>query len=168
MEQKDNEQKDMEQKEDMEQEEDGEHKDMQHDSTIVTYDEFRKLQRSVKKLSEKLDSSVNRILKNQHDSESIIFKNAITSIGERDALAQKLMQHVGTFDYRTMTKTDVARYGVKKLKIPITDGQEITALQAALHVMPQPDRINHTLQVLDDYCDRTNDTVEQLLADLEK
>jgi hypothetical protein len=57
----------------------------------------------------------------------------IASIADRDALANKVSDFVGTFDHAHMTASQVAEYGVKKLGIPCSKGQERVALDAWMH-----------------------------------
>ena len=57
----------------------------------------------------------------------------VTGIADRDALASKLSEFVGTFDSARMTVAQVAAYGVSKLGIPCTKGTERVALDAWLH-----------------------------------
>lgn len=57
----------------------------------------------------------------------------VTGIADRDALASKLSEFVGTFDSARMTVAQVAAYGVSKLGIPCTQGAERVALDAWLH-----------------------------------
>ena len=60
-------------------------------------------------------------------------KHLLESIHQRNDMAHKLSQHVGTFDHSRMTSTEVAKYGIDKLGIPCQDGQEEVALCAWLH-----------------------------------
>lgn len=57
----------------------------------------------------------------------------IGQIADRDALAGKVSQFVGTFDHARMTPVQVAEYGVKKLGIPCAKGSERIALDAWMH-----------------------------------
>ena len=57
----------------------------------------------------------------------------INQIADRDALASKVSQFVGTFDHARMTPAQVAEYGVKKLGIPCAKGSERIALDAWMH-----------------------------------
>lgn len=57
----------------------------------------------------------------------------IGQIADRDTMAQKLSQFVGTFDHAKMTPAQVAEYGVKKLGIPCVKGSEKVALDAWMH-----------------------------------
>jgi hypothetical protein len=54
----------------------------------------------------------------------------IIGIAERDALAGRLSQFVGTFDHAKMTGEQVAKYGVEKLGLTCSEGQEVAALDA--------------------------------------
>lgn len=57
----------------------------------------------------------------------------IAQIADRDALAGKVSQFVGTFDHARMTPAQVAEYGVTKLGIPCAKGSERIALDAWMH-----------------------------------
>jgi hypothetical protein len=60
-------------------------------------------------------------------------KRIFSETAGRDALATKLQEFVGTFDHSEMTTTDVAKYGIEKLKIPgVVTGSEVTAINAYL------------------------------------
>lgn len=57
----------------------------------------------------------------------------VSGIADRDVLAGKLSEFVGTFDSARMTAEQVAQYGVQKLGIPCAKGTERIALDAWLH-----------------------------------
>lgn len=57
----------------------------------------------------------------------------INQIADRDVLASKVSQFVGTFDHARMTPAQVAEYGIKKLGIPCAKGSERIALDAWMH-----------------------------------
>lgn len=57
----------------------------------------------------------------------------VSGIADRDALATKLSEFVGTFDSARMTAEQVAQYGIQKLGIPCAKGTERIALDAWLH-----------------------------------
>lgn len=58
---------------------------------------------------------------------------------QRDALANRLKPHVGTFDHAPMTLAQVAAYGVEKLQIQnVPTGQEAVALDAWLSAKGDP------------------------------
>lgn len=64
-----------------------------------------------------MDSSMKRVLK---------------EISHRDELAAKLSRHIGVFDHKDKTVSEVARYGVKKLGISCRRGHEEAALAGFL------------------------------------
>lgn len=55
------------------------------------------------------------------------------AMADRDALADRLSNFVGSFDAKLMTPQKVAEYGVKKLGIPSAKGSERVALDAWMH-----------------------------------
>lgn len=57
----------------------------------------------------------------------------LQSVADRDSLATRVSEFVGTFDHARMTTQQVAEYGVEKLGIPAPKGQERAALDAYLH-----------------------------------
>ncbi len=65
--------------------------------------------------------------------EALSMDSIVKIIGERDKLAKALIPHIGAFSYDSMTKEDVAKYGLKKLGIK-TSGDAVVALDAALQV----------------------------------
>lgn len=60
-------------------------------------------------------------------------KNMLKEVSERDALANKLSQHIGAFDHSDKTLAEVAAYGVEKLGIKCPAGTERVALDGFLH-----------------------------------
>lgn len=64
--------------------------------------------------------------------ESMDAKSLFVQIANRDALASKLSQHIGTFDHALMTLDEVAAYGVKKLKLTAKKGHEASVLDGYL------------------------------------
>lgn len=57
----------------------------------------------------------------------------IDRIAKRDALANKISQHVGTFDHSAMTLDDVVSYGCDRLGVKADKGQEAATLTGFLH-----------------------------------
>ncbi len=55
-------------------------------------------------------------------------KHLFQEISKRNALAEKLSQHVGVFDHSEMTLDEVAQYGIKKLGLSCEKGQEAPIL----------------------------------------
>ncbi|WP_265498477.1 DUF2213 domain-containing protein [Providencia rustigianii] len=85
-------------------------------SGIGTMDEIASLKRKIKRLeASKPTMDTGALLK---------------QIGERDSLAHKLTPFLGVFDHSTMTKQQVAEYGVDKLGIQCGKGNESIALDA--------------------------------------
>lgn len=51
-------------------------------------------------------------------------KTLLKEISRRDALVQKLSRHIGVFDHKEKTLSEVARYGVRKLGLTCQKGHE--------------------------------------------
>ncbi|WP_369310588.1 DUF2213 domain-containing protein [Providencia rettgeri] len=83
---------------------------------IGTMDEIASLKRKIKRLEASKPTMDTGVLLKQ--------------IGERDSLAHKLTPFIGVFDHATMTKQQVAEYGVDKLGIQCGKGNEAIALDA--------------------------------------
>jgi hypothetical protein len=90
-------------------------------------------------------------------------KVAITEIAARDNLAAKLSGFVGTFDHSAMTLRDVAKYGIEKLGIPTTDGQEFNSVTAWLHGRTPP-RPAFSVDTLDNKDPNKPTSVDKFLA----
>ena len=60
----------------------------------------------------------------------------VERIAKRDDLAAKVSQHVGTFDYKSMTLDDVVTYGCDKLGIKADKGLQAAMLEGYLHAKP--------------------------------
>lgn len=56
-------------------------------------------------------------------------KKVFSEISRRDALAARLSHHIGTFDHADKTFGEVAQYGVRKLGLRCTPGQEVAMLE---------------------------------------
>ncbi|NPD42657.1 DUF2213 domain-containing protein [Providencia stuartii] len=83
---------------------------------IGTMDEIASLKRKIKRLEASKPTMDTGLLLKQ--------------IGERDSLAHKLTPFLGVFDHAAMTKQQVAEYGVDKLGIQCSKGNEAIALDA--------------------------------------
>jgi len=59
-------------------------------------------------------------------------KSVLKEISRRDALAERLSRHVGTFDHKDLTVQEVAKYGVKKLGLYCSKGHEEAVLSGYL------------------------------------
>ena len=120
---------DMEEGEDMEEAEDMEHDEKKSGMDSVI-ENIRAMQSEIKKLKSR----------KTFDSKSFI-----TSMNQRDQLANRLSHFVGSFDSASMTTREVAKYGVKKLGIPAMDGAEIPALTAYLHDRQPAQIVRHSI-----------------------
>ena len=60
----------------------------------------------------------------------------VARIAKRDQLAEKISQHVGTFDHKSMTLDDVVAYGCDKLGIKADKGLQAAMLEGYLHAKP--------------------------------
>lgn len=76
-----------------------------------------------------LDAALKRIAKLEKGA-ATMDSALVSSIADRDALAGRLSQFVGTFDSARMTVADVAKYGVQKLGIKCPAGAERIALDS--------------------------------------
>lgn len=66
-------------------------------------------------------------------------KTLLAQVADRDALANRLSVHIGTFDSAKMTLDEVAAYGVEKLGLKnVAKGHELTAVNATLDAKPAP------------------------------
>lgn len=66
------------------------------------------------------------------------FKSFAAQAARRDRLAVSLSRHIGTFDHAEMTEAEVAAYGVQKLGLSVTPGQEAAALAGYLAAAVDP------------------------------
>lgn len=57
----------------------------------------------------------------------------LKQVGQRDDLADRLSNFIGTFDHKTMTLDAVAKYGAEKVGLKAKPGTELIALDAWLH-----------------------------------
>lgn len=76
-----------------------------------------------------LDAALKRIAKLEAGA-AAMDSALVSTIADRDALASRLSQFVGTFDSARMTVADVAKYGVQKLGIKCPAGAEQIALDS--------------------------------------
>lgn len=76
-----------------------------------------------------LDAALKRIAKLEKGA-AAMDSALVSTIADRDALASRLSQFVGTFDSARMTVADVAKYGVQKLGIKCPAGAERIALDS--------------------------------------
>ena len=79
-----------------------------------------------------MDAALKKIAKLE-SSLAAMDARLMAGIADRDTLASKLSEFVGTFDSARMTADQVAEYGVKKLGVPCSKGTERVALSAWMH-----------------------------------
>lgn len=86
------------------------------------------LTKTVKALAKKVDALASRPAMDE--------KTVMEVTAKKAALVDRLKPHVGVFDHSAMTLDDVAKYGVKALKIKTPAGSEAIALDAYLQARP--------------------------------
>ncbi len=158
----------MEGEEETEDEEEAEDEDeKEDDETKQAMDSAIRVLRAASKSAPKamlksMDSAINRLRKVSAQTQSKQSKRIVSTIDEADIkalrarvqklecqksdapkcaeLATRLSKHIGTFDHADKTLNQIACYGVSKLGIPCTKGQEMAALDGYLHARaaPQP------------------------------
>lgn len=103
------------------------------DEEVVVKEEVKDEEKpAMDKVLTALDSISKRLSK--LESGTAAMDSAIVrSLADRDALAARLSPFIGTFDHKSMTHADVAKYGVQKLGLKVAAGQESVALDAYLH-----------------------------------
>lgn len=72
------------------------------------------------------------------DSAGDVTATTLANIAARDALAAKLVPHIGAFDHAEKTHAQVAAYGCEKLGLAPSKGAEVVALDAYLKDRPAP------------------------------
>jgi len=91
-----------------------------------------------KKKKEGMDAAIKKLQSELTSVKKGAFKAVMGEVSKRNALAEKLSQHVGAFDHAEMTLDEVAAYGVKKLELPCEAGTEQATLNGFLHARPNP------------------------------
>lgn len=79
-----------------------------------------------------MDSKVRQISSELNTLKRTGMKSLLREISQRDALASKLSEHIGTFDHAEKTLSEVAAYGVKKLGLTCKPGHEESVLAGYL------------------------------------
>jgi len=59
-------------------------------------------------------------------------KNVLVEISMRDELVKRLTPHIGVFDHKQKTLSEVANYAVKRLSVPCKKGHEHAAIEGFL------------------------------------
>lgn len=79
-----------------------------------------------------MDSKIRQLTNEVTNLKRMGTKTLLLEISKRDALAQRLSQHIGTFDHSEKTLSEVAQYGVKKLGLSCQPGHEESVLAGYL------------------------------------
>jgi hypothetical protein len=79
-----------------------------------------------------MDSKIAAIAKDVNDLKTAGTKALIQEISMRNDLANRLSQHIGTFDHADKTLDEVVHYGIKKLGLKCKAGHEEAMLQGYL------------------------------------
>lgn len=114
-----------EKEDDKKAEDDYEEKEMKDES------EAEKKDKDKEAMDSQIKFLIKRVSQLEAGSKNTV-KTAMVAITKRDALANQLSQHIGTFDHADKTVEEVAKYGLKKLNIPCMDGQEVSVVEAFL------------------------------------
>ena len=103
------------------------------DKAEITEDE-KEDDKDDKKDKESMDvkASMDAMSKELQDLKANGIKTLMREISERDALAEKLSQHIGVFDHKEKTLQEVAVYGIEKLKLTAVSGHEKSVLDGFL------------------------------------
>ena len=79
-----------------------------------------------------MDARLKALTREVMDMKRTRTKALLHEISARDNLAKRLSKHIGTFDHSEKTRSEVARYGVKKLGLKCKPGHEESVLQGYL------------------------------------
>lgn len=84
------------------------------------------------KKSAGMDAKIRALTKKLEDLTSNGTRAFLQEVSKRDALANQLSHHIGTFDHKEKTLTEVAAYGIKKLGLKCKPGHESSVLDGFL------------------------------------
>ena len=101
------------------------------DITDIAETEEAEAEKSEGKKDKKVDEEVEKEA-HQKPGKGMDAKTLMREISQRDALADKLSKHIGTFDHKEKTLSEVAAYGVRKLGLSCKRGHEESVLQGYL------------------------------------
>lgn len=95
-------------------------------------DEAEEKEKKDKEEKEGMDSAIKTLTGTVEALQKDGFKTIMKTVVERDTLAKSLEPFIGVFDHSEMTPSEVAKYGVEKLKLQCTAGQEMPVLNGYL------------------------------------
>ncbi len=81
---------------------------------------------------EGMDAQIRSLRREVQKLKSAGTKTLFQEIAKRDSLAARLSTHIGTFDHKSKTVTEVALYGIKKLNLRCKPGHEESVLDGYL------------------------------------
>lgn len=79
-----------------------------------------------------MDAKLKNLTREINEIKTTNTKNLFIEISRRNALAEKLSNHIGTFDHSDKTFSEVAKYGIKKLGLKCKSGHEESVLEGYL------------------------------------
>lgn len=79
-----------------------------------------------------MDAKLRGLSRDVRDLKAGNTKRLLIEISRRNALAEKLSNHIGTFDHSEKTFSEVAQYGIKKLGLRCKPGHEESVLEGYL------------------------------------
>lgn len=82
------------------------------------------------------DSEISDLKERLENQEKNGPQNYMKSVTQKNAMADKLSKHVGTFDHAEKSLDEVAKYGCDKLDLECEAGQEVATLNGFLHNRP--------------------------------
>lgn len=92
-----------------------------------------------------MDAAIKTLQKDMAGLKGLTIKSLMAEIGQRDALAGKISQYVGTFDHADKTLSEVAAYGAQKLGLKVAKGHELAALDGYFAARPNPTAVVVTM-----------------------
>ena len=121
-----------------------------HISDIAESEE-KEAEKSEGKKDKKVDEEVEKEGK-QKPSKAMDAKAIFREAAQRDALANKLSQHIGVFDHAEKTLEEVAQYGIRKLGLTCPRGHEQSVLQGYLAAA----KVNPVVNIAQDAAPRSS------------
>lgn len=114
------------------------------DITDIAETEEEEAEKEEGKKDRKVDEEIEKEGK-QKAAKGMDTKAFMREISQRDALAEKLSHHIGTFDHKEKTLHEVATYGVRKLGLSCKKGHEESVLVGYLAAAKRSPIVNAAL-----------------------
>ena len=119
--------------------------------TDIAESEEKEAEKSEGKKDKKVDEEIEKE-GHQKAAKGMDKKEIFREISQRDALAERLSKHIGTFDHKEKTLDEVALYGVRKLGLSCKNGHEQSILQGYLAAA----KVNPMIAMAQDSAPRSN------------